>query len=114
MKIKFKTEHPDTQFKISDLVYKNPEISQRKLSREIGISLGSIHFCLKALAKKGWLKAGNFKNNPNKSAYLYLLTPEGVYQKTELAMGFIKRKKQEYDALKKEIDALSKELNENF
>ena len=111
MKVKIKTQHPDTLFKILDLVHKNPDISQRKLSRQLNISLGSIHFCLKALAKKGWLKAGNFKNNPDKSAYLYLLTPEGVLQKSMLALGFIKRKKQEYDDLKKEIDVLSKELN---
>ena len=110
MKTTVKTQHPDTHFKILNLVHKNPDISQRELSRQLGISLGSIHFCLKALAKKGWLKAGSFKNNPNKSAYLYLLTAEGVLQKSKLALGFIKRKKQEYDELKKEIDLLSKEI----
>ena len=114
MKVKIKTQHPDTYFKILDLVHKKPDISQRELARQIGISLGSIHFCLKALAKKGWLKAGNFKKNPDKSSYLYLLTTEGAIQKTKLAIGFIKRKKEEYDEIKKEIHELSKELNENF
>jgi len=70
-----------------------------------------MHYCLKALALKGWLKAGNFKNNPDKSVYLYLLTPEGVIQKSRLAIDFLSRKKQEYDELKKEIDQLSEELH---
>lgn len=112
--MKIKTQNPDNHFKILDLIHKNPDISQRELSRQLDISLGSIHFCLKALAKKGWLKVGNFNNNPYKSAYLYLLTTEGILQKSKLALGFIKRKKQEYDKLKKEIDTLSKELNEGF
>ena len=114
MKVKIETQHPDTHFKILDLVYKNPDISQRELSRQLGISLGSIQFCLKSLAKKGWLKVGNFKSNPCKSSYLYLLTRAGILQKSKLALGFMKRKKKEYDNLKKEIDALSKELNDGF
>lgn len=93
-----------------NLIHKNPDISQRELAKEAGISLGSMHYCLKALALKGWLKAGNFKNNPDKSVYLYLLTPEGVTQKSRLAIDFLRRKKQEYDELKKEIDQLSEEL----
>jgi len=106
-----KTQHPDTHFRVMDLIHKNPDISQRELAKEAGISLGSMHYCLKALALKGWLKAGNFKNNPDKSVYLYLLTPEGVIQKSRLAIDFLSRKKQEYDELKKEIDQLSEELH---
>ena len=93
-----------------DLIQKYPEMTQREFAKKIGISLGSTHYCLKALAKKGWVKAGNFKNNPNKSTYLYLLTPEGVAQKSKLALDFLNRKRQEYKALKLEIDDLSKEL----
>lgn len=93
-----------------NLIHKNPDISQRELAKVAGISLGSMHYCLKALAQKGWVKAGNFKNNPDKSVYLYLLTPEGVTQKSRLAIDFLRRKKQEYDELKKEIDQLSEEL----
>jgi EPS-associated MarR family transcriptional regulator len=111
MNTKSKTQHPDTHFKVMDLIHKHPDISQRELAKQAGISLGSIHYCLKALAHKGWLKAGKFKNNPDKSLYLYLLTPEGVTQKSKLAMDFLRRKKQEYDALKQEIDNLSEELH---
>lgn len=112
MNTKTKTQHPDTHFKVMDLIHKQPDISQRELAREAGISLGSMHYCLKALVHKGWIKAGNFKNNPDKSVYLYLLTQEGVVQKSKLAVDFLCRKKQEYDTLKHEIDALTKELYE--
>ena len=112
MNTKSKTQHPDTHFKVMDLIHKQPDISQRELAKETGISLGSMHYCLKALAHKGWLKVGNFKNNPDKSVYLYLLTPEGVSQKSKLAIDFLKRKRQEYIQLKHEIDSLSEDLHD--
>ena len=95
-----------------DLIHKQPDISQRELAKLAGISLGSMHYCLKALAEKGWVKAGNFKNNPDKSVYLYLLTPEGITQKSKLAIDFLRRKKLEYDQLKRDIDSLTKELQD--
>ena len=106
-----KTQNPDTHFKVMDLIHKHPDISQRELAKQAGISLGSMHYCLKALALKGWLKAGNFKKNPDKSVYLYLLTPEGIKHKSKLAVDFLKRKRQEYNQLKHEIDSLSEELH---
>ena len=112
MNTKSKTQHPDTHFKVMDLIHKNPDITQRELAKQAGISLGSMHFCLKALALKGWVKAGNFKNNPDKSMYLYLLTSEGVMQKSKLAINFLKRKRQEYKKLKHVIDSLSEELRD--
>ena len=111
MSTKSKTQHPDTHYKVMNLIHKQPNISQRELAKETGISLGSMHYCLKALAQKGWLKAGNFKNNPDKSVYLYLLTPEGISQKSKLAIDFLRRKKQEYDELKREIEQLTEELH---
>ena len=95
-----------------DLIHKHPDISQRELAKHAGISLGSMHYCLKALVQRGWVKAGNFKNNPDKSVYLYLLTPEGITQKSKLAIDFLKRKRQEYSQLKREIDSLSEELHD--
>ena len=112
MNTKSKTQHPDTHFRVMDLIHKHPDISQRQLAKQSGISLGSMHFCLKALALKGWLKVGNFKKNPDKTVYLYLLTPEGISQKSKLAIDFLKRKRQEYKKLKHEIDSLSKELHD--
>ena len=75
------------------------------------MSLGAINYCMKALISKGWVKAGNFASNPDKSVYLYLLTPEGITQKSKLAIDFLRRKKQEYDELKREIDELTEELH---
>ena len=112
MNSKSKTQHPDTHYQVMDLIHKHPDISQRVLAKQAGISLGSMHYCLKALAQKGWLKANKFKNNPDKSVYLYLLTPEGITQKSKLAIDFLRRKKHEYDALKREIDRLTKELQD--
>ena len=66
-----KTQHPDIHYKVMDLIQKTPNITQRQLASKLGISLGSMHYCVKALAQKGWVKVGNFKKNPNKSAYLY-------------------------------------------
>ena len=97
-----------------DLIHKHPDITQRELAKQAGISLGSMHYCLKALAEKGWVKAGNFKRNPDKSVYLYLLTPEGIKQKSKLAVDFLKRKRQEYDELKREIEQLTEELHESL
>lgn len=77
--------------------------SQRELARELGFSLGKLNYCLKALQEKGLVKAKNFKKNPNKINYIYLLTPKGISEKTRLTINFMKRKIQEYDELKKEL-----------
>ena len=103
-------ECPDTHFRVLDLIHKNPNITQRALAQRTGISLGSMNYCMKALITRGWIKAGNIANNPDKSVYLYLLTPQGVMQKSKLALDFLKRKKQEYDALKREIERISREV----
>ena len=112
MNNKTKIQHPDTHYRVMNRIHKHPNSSQRELAKQVGISLGSMHYCLKALAQKGLLKAGNFKNNPDKSVYLYLLTPEGIKQKSNLAINFLKRKRQEYNQLKHEIDSLSEELHD--
>ena len=89
---------------------KNPEQSQRALSLSCCVSLGSIHHCLNALIKKGYVKAKNFKNAKNKLAYAYILTPSGLNIKKELYSAFLKRKQAEYAALQKEIAILQKDL----
>ena len=82
----------------------NPEISQRELAKKLGFSLGKINYCLSALKIKGLIKINNFKQNNNKLNYLYILTPKGFVQKTELTIKFMKLKMQEYDELQREID----------
>jgi EPS-associated MarR family transcriptional regulator len=88
----------------------DPEITQRELAKELGISLGKANYCLKALIDKGLIKAGNFKNNNNKSAYIYLLTPQGIEEKSRITLHFLKRKIDEYEELRREIDELQQEV----
>ena len=82
---------------------KNPQLSQRRLAEELGLSLGKLNYCLKALKYKGYVKIKNFQKNPNKINYLYVLTPKGATEKTKLTINFMKRKLKEYDELKKEL-----------
>jgi EPS-associated MarR family transcriptional regulator len=97
---------PDVHFRVLHLLEEQPTLTQREIAEKLGISLGGVNYCLKSLIDLGHIKAGNFKKNPNKSAYLYLLTPQGVVEKASLTAGFLKRKMAEYHALKKEIDAI--------
>ena len=85
-------------------INKKPESSQRELADELGFSLGKLNYCINALKEKGLIKIDNFKKNPNKLGYIYVLTPKGISTKTKLTLSFMKRKIQEYDELKKEID----------
>ena len=85
-------------------------LGQRELSQNLGISLGKINFILKALIEKGIVKARNFKNNKNKSAYAYYLTTEGFNEKAKLTVEFFKRKNIEYNKLKKELKDLKNEI----
>tara|TARA_Y200000002_G_scaffold374467_1_gene375248 strand:- start:696 stop:995 length:300 start_codon:yes stop_codon:yes gene_type:complete len=91
-------------FEILRKIKKKPQSSQRELAHELGFSVGKLNYCLKELQKKGLIKIENFKKNPNKINYLYVLTPEGLAQKTKLTINFMKRKMKEYDELKKEIE----------
>ena len=87
----------------------DPEMTQRALSLRLGLSLGKINFLVKALIEKGLIKAENFKNSKNKSAYLYTLTPRGLEEKTRATYHFLKRKIEEYENLEVEIKQLKKE-----
>ena len=89
---------------------KVPEQSQRALSKNCGVSLGSVHYCLNALIGKGYVKAKNFKNAQNKLAYAYILTPSGIRLKKELAVAFLRRKQKEYEILQREIKELEDDL----
>ena len=85
-------------------ISKNPRVSQRKLANDLGFSLGKLNYCLKALKDKGLIKIQNFKKNPKKLNYIYILTPQGIAHKTKLSLNFMKRKMAEYDELKKELE----------
>ncbi len=93
----------EDHFEVLRKIQNNPNSSQRELAAELGFSLGKLNYCLKALQKKGLVKINNFKKNPKKINYFYVLTPSGIAQKTKLTINFMKRKMQEYDELKKEL-----------
>ena len=85
---------------------KNPQLTQRELSKEMGVSLGKINYCMKKLIEKGWIKLSNFKKNSNKMSYIYLLTPKGIEQKSKLTFAFLEIKLEEYELVKYEISKL--------
>ena len=90
-------------FEVLRKIEKLPQASQRDLAKELGFSLGKLNYCLKALKKKGLIKIENFKKNPRKINYFYILTPAGISEKTKLTINFMKKKVEEYDELKKEL-----------
>ena len=98
-------EDKDNQdhFEVLRKIQKKPDSTQRELAEELGFSLGKLNYCIKALQEKGLLKLENFKKNPKKINYIYILTPKGVAEKTKLTINFMKRKMEEYDELKKEL-----------
>jgi EPS-associated MarR family transcriptional regulator len=101
----------EIQLQVLRRLHQTPEVSQRRLAKELGISLGSINFCFQALVEKGWVKMQNFSRSNNKLRYVYLLTPGGVAQKSKLTAEFMKRKVAEYEALQLEIESLRSEIS---
>ncbi len=100
----------DTEYTVLKILKDNPAMTQRQLSKELGLSLGKTNYVLHALIDKGLMKLSNFKRSDNKVGYLYLLTPEGVEEKSILAKNFLERKSDQYNRLKKEIETLKSEL----
>lgn len=101
----------ETRYKILKLIEANPQMSQRDVAGELGISLGKTNYCLKALIDKGILKTTNFRNSQNKLAYLYKLTPKGIEEKASITARFLKIKMREYESLQSEIEQLRQEIN---
>lgn len=102
----------EARFQILRLLHANPELTQRELGERVGISLGSVNYCLRALIERGFVKAKNFRSSTNKTGYVYLLTPSGIAEKSLLTAGFLQRKLAEYEALRAEIEQLSSETAE--
>ena len=94
----------EDHFKILRKIQKKPKSSQRQLAKELGFSLGKLNYCLRALQQKGLIKIKSFKKILKKINYLYILTPQGIAEKTKLTINFMKRKMEEYDELKKEVE----------
>jgi EPS-associated MarR family transcriptional regulator len=99
----------EMRYKLMRLLEANPQMSQRDAARELGVSLGKVNYCIRALVRKGWIKATNFKNSQNKAAYMYLLTPRGIEEKATFAVQFLQMKVREYETLRAEIEQIRRE-----
>jgi EPS-associated MarR family transcriptional regulator len=107
------TIQEETHYKIMRVLEENPDLTQRELAEKLGMSVGGVNYCLNALIDKGLVKMGNFQKSKNKFKYVYLLTPEGIAEKLLMTSRFLKRKMEEYDALKVEIKALKAEVGKD-
>jgi EPS-associated MarR family transcriptional regulator len=102
----------ETRYRLLKYLEANPDASQRALAREMGVSLGKINYCIRALLDRGWIKVQNVKNSDNKLAYKYLLTPTGIEQKARITVRFLKKRLEEYETLEQEIASLREEVKE--
>ena len=100
----------ELEYRVLRLLERQPDLTQRQLSQELGVSLGKTHYVVKSLVDVGWIKLGNFRRSNNKLGYMYLLTPKGIVQKTAITARFLASKQLEYDALREEIKLLREEL----
>lgn len=100
----------EARYRVLVLIEQQPELSQRQLAEELGVSLGKINYCMRALVDKGYVKLGNFRRNPDKGKYSYLLTPSGLEAKARAALFFLQRKRAEYETLRLEIQRLSADV----
>jgi len=100
----------DTTFRIMRILQEHPDLSQRDLAERLGMSLGGLNYCLKALMDKGLVKLENFQSSQHKFKYVYVLTPAGITQKMAMTGQFLQRKMEEYEALSREIEALKNEI----
>ena len=99
------------RLEILKLLQTKPQMSQRDLAQAMGVSLGKANYCLKALMDKGQVKLENFRSNPDKRQYAYLLTPAGLEEKSRITLAFLRRKVAEYETLQREIEQLRGDLN---
>ncbi|AHM03735.1 Transcriptional regulator, MarR family [Roseibacterium elongatum DSM 19469] len=101
----------EVRFRVLRLLEENPELSQRELAARVGVSVGGMHYVLNALVQKGLVKLGNFTASDDRRRYAYILTPKGLSAKAALTSRFLRRKLEEYEALKAEIEALQQEVD---
>lgn len=114
MSYRLDQQREEVRFRVLRLIERHPEISQRELAKELGISLGQINYQLKSLKEKGIIKTGNFIRNGDKLAYIYILTPKGVADKLAITKSFLAKKKREFQLLKTELEQLEIELRDNI
>lgn len=104
----------EIRYRLLKLLEANPNLTQRQMAEEMGLSLGKFNYCLKELVKKGIVKIERFTTSEQKAGYIYLLTPKGINAKARITASFLKRKLDEYEKIKQEIELLKKEVEGNF
>ena len=100
-----------SKYQLLKSLEQNSNLTQRQLSKELGISLGKVNYCLQSLIQIGFVKVHNFKNSNHKLQYSYLLTPKGIEEKTKLTIEFLKVKTKEYEMLKEELKRINNAKN---
>ena len=108
------TVEDEMRYRLLRYFEQHPNASQRELARELGISVGKVNYCLRALIQRGWVKMRNFRDSTNKLAYTYTLTSKGIEERVSVASRFLRRKLAEYDALSQEIERLTQDLREDL
>jgi len=103
----------EIRYRIFKILDNNPGHTQRQMAREMGVSLGKFNYCLAELVKKGFVKINRFKSSRNKAAYMYILTPNGIEEKTKITTRFLRSKIQEFEQIKKQIREITDEIEEN-
>jgi EPS-associated MarR family transcriptional regulator len=112
-KIVFMKTNQDLEYLMLKLLEQQPNLTQRELAEELGVSLGKTHYLVKALISIGWVKLHNFQKSNNKLGYAYLLTPTGITEKAAITARFLARKRQEYNQLQSEIVSLQEEVRQH-
>ena len=102
---------PEIPYRLLKILEADPNLTQRQMAGEMGISLGKFNYCLKELVKKGFVKVERFTSSENKAAYMYILTPNGIEEKSRITVSFLKRKMQEFEAIKQQIEELKQEVS---
>lgn len=103
-------DEQEIRYRLFKLLEDDPNLTQRQMAEKMGISLGKFNYCLKELVQKGFVKINRFTSSNNKAAYMYILTPKGIEQKTKVTVNFLNRKMQEYEEIKKQITEIKKEV----
>jgi len=100
----------ETRFRLLRLLQDHPELSQRQLALELGISVGKVNYSMRGLLERGLVKVRNFRDSQNKLAYAYYLTPKGAEERVRATAQFLKRKMKEYEQIRDEIEELKREV----
>lgn len=102
----------EIRYRLLTYLNEHPEASQREVARHVGVSVGKVNYCLRALIHIGLLKMQNFRKSERKRAYVYVLTPQGIEEKVNVTVRFLRRKIEEFDVLSEEIQRLTREIEE--